>query len=199
VRAVIFDLGGVVFDYRPELRWQTFAEETGETPEAVRKRLSDSGYAQACELGRLKGSKAYNEGTRMLGKRLSRERFTQIWVSVFRPNEAVIELAGDLKNRCAVSLLTNNSDLVRAGLESAYPHVMELFRPRLFSSDLGFMKPDPRTFAAMLELLGVDADEALLIDDALINTSTAESLGMATHSFKDASALRIALEQSALL
>ena len=199
MRAVIFDLGGVVFNYRPDLRWQTFATETGETPDSVRKRLSDSGYSQACDLGRLKGNKAFHEGTRLLGKRLSRERFTQIWISVFRPNEAVIELVGELKNRCAVALLTNNSDLVRTGLESAYPHVMELFRPRLFSSDLGFMKPDPRTFAAMLELLGVTADEALLIDDAPSNTSTAESLGMATHTFKDATALRAALERSAVL
>jgi putative hydrolase of the HAD superfamily len=190
---VVFGLGGVIFSYNPDVRWQKFAEHTGETASAIRKRLADSGYAQTCDMGRLKGKKAYAEGIRLLGKRLSLERFAQIWVSAFKPDEAVQELVGGLKNRCALALLSNNSDLVRTGLESAYPHVMELFRPRLFSADLGLMKPDPRSFAAALELLGSEASTTLLIDAAISNTSTAESLGLPSHTFQDAEALGIAL------
>jgi HAD superfamily hydrolase (TIGR01509 family) len=165
----------------------------------MRKRLADSGYAQTCDMGRLKGQKAYMEGIRLLGKRLSLERFTQIWVSAFKPDEAVLELVGELKNRCALALLSNNSDLVRTGLESAYPHVMELFRPRLFSADLGLMKPDPRTFSAALDMLASPAKETLLIDDAISNTSTAEALGLAIHTFQDADGLRGALADYGLL
>ena len=179
-----------MFSYTPEVRWQKFAEHTGETPAAIRKRLADSGYAQACDMGRLKTQKAYQEGVRLLGKRLSEERFTQIWVSAFKPDEAVIAVAIELKAHCGVALLTNNSTMVRSGLESAYPHVMELFRPRLFSTDLGRMKPDPRVFVAALELLGCAGDEALLIDDSVNNVSIAESLGLHGHTFEDAKSLR---------
>lgn len=150
-------------------------------------------------MGRLKGKKAYAEGIRLLGKRLSLERFTQIWVSAFKPDEGVLKLVGELKNRCALALLSNNSDLVRAGLDSAYPHVMEQFRPRLFSADLGLMKPDPRAFAAALELLGSQAGNTLMIDAASSNTSTAESLGVASHTFVDADRLRVALAGYGLL
>jgi len=150
-------------------------------------------------MGRLKGNKAYKEGIRLLGKRLSLERFVQIWVSAFKPDEAVLELVGELKNRCALALLSNNSDLVRNGLESAYPHVMELFRPQLFSADLGLMKPDPRAFAAALELLGSEASTTLMVDAAICNTSTAESLGLSSHTFRDADGLRTALADCGLL
>jgi len=189
----------VVFTYNPDTRWQAFAEHTGESAQAVRRRLADSGYAQTCDMGRLKGEKAYAEGIRLLGKRLSRERFIQIWVSAFKPDEAVLELVGELKNRCAVALLSNNSEMVATGLESAYPHVMELFRPRLFSADLGLMKPDPRTFAAALQLLGSDAAQTLLIDDSISNTSTAESLGITSHTFTGAADLRSTLAELGLL
>lgn len=150
-------------------------------------------------MGRLKGKRAYSEGIRLLGKRLSAERFTQIWVSAFKPNEAVLALVAELKDRCAVALLSNNSVMVRTGLESAYPHVMELFRPRLFSADLGLMKPDPRAFAAAVELLGVTAEATLLIDDSISNTSIAESLGLRGHCFSNTSRLREELTASGLL
>jgi len=199
MQAVIFDLGGVVFRYTPEQRWQRFAEITGEDPKAVRKRMLDSGYARACDCGELNLRKSYLEGVRLLGRRLSMEHFTQIWISAFKPDDAVIELVQALKHCCAVALLSNNSLLTQQGLDLSYPHVMELFRPRLFSADLGLLKPDPGTFASMLKLLDTEAPQTLLIDDASANTATAAALGLMTHDYRDAAALRLSLQQAGLL
>jgi HAD superfamily hydrolase (TIGR01509 family) len=195
MKAVVFDLGGVVFHYTPEIRWQKFAEVTGEDPDLIRRRMQDSGYAQACDRGRLNREGAYREGVKLLGHRLSALRFTAIWISVFTPDEAVIDIVHALKNHYAVALLSNNSALAHHGLESAYPHVLELFRPRLFSADLGLMKPDPRAFAAALEMLNTTGPETLLIDDSSANTTTASSLGIVTHQFAGAQGLRSALSQ----
>ena len=193
MKAVVFDLGGVVFHYTPQIRWQKFAEVTGEDPDVIRRRMQDSGYAESCDRGRLNRDRAYREGVKLLGHRLSAARFTAIWISVFKPDEAVIDIVHALKNHYAVALLSNNSALAHHGLESAYPHVMELFRPRLFSADLGLMKPDPRAFAAALEMLNTTGQETLLIDDSSANTSTASSLGIITHQFVAAPMLRSAL------
>ncbi len=190
---MVFDLGGVVFRYAPELRWRGFARVTGLSADAVRKRLQDSGYSRACDLGRLRGERAYAEAVRLLGKRISMERFAELWVSVFSPNDEVVELVRQAKRRCAVALLTNNSDVVRTGLEARHGEIMDLFRPQLFSCDLGLSKPDPRAFSAALDLLGTEASQTALIDDSAANTDTAAALGLETHLYRSPAELAEAL------
>jgi len=173
----LFDLGGVLFHYEPGVRWRGLADVAGLTPEEVQKRLSASGYAEACDQGRYRGAAAFEAGVRVLGHRLSRERFTHLWVSAFRPDERLFEIAVQLKARLQVALFTNNSDLVREGLEMLWPAVLAPFLPRVFSADLGLTKPDPRAYLKVAELLGYPPARILVIDDGPANTGCAASLG----------------------
>jgi HAD superfamily hydrolase (TIGR01509 family) len=200
LKVALFDLGGVLFHYQPDVRWQAFAEQTDLSTEEVRRRLSSSGYAMACDQGRFRGNRAYKEGIGALDSRMSMERFVQLWVNAFRPNEAVLEVARRLKEAgLAIAIFSNNSDLVRDGLEAFWPAVLAPFMPRIFSADLGLTKPDPRAYQKAAELLGHPPEEVLVIDDAPMNTVTAASLGFATLDFTDADALTTALEARALL
>ena len=199
-RVILFDLGGVLFRYQPEVRWQTFAEQTELTADEVRRRLSTSGYAMACDQGRFRGNQAYQEGISALGSRMSMERFVQIWVSAFRPDEAVLELALRLQAvGFAIAILTNNSDLVRDGLEAFFPAVLAPFMPRIFSADLGLTKPDPRAYQKAAELLGHPPSEVLVVDDAPMNTATAASLDFQIIDFTTANALAVELQARGLL
>ena len=200
VRTVLFDLGGVLFRYQPDVRWQAFAEQTDLSAEAIRRRLSSSGYAMACDQGRFRGNRAYREGIRALGSRMSMERFVQLWVSAFRPDEAVLDIARRLQaGGFAIAIFTNNSDLVRDGLEAFWPAVLAPFMPRIFSADLGLTKPDPRAYQKVAELLSQAPDEVLVIDDAPMNTVTAASLGFQTVDFTGAEALSAELGVRGLL
>ncbi len=200
IRVVLFDLGGVLFRYQPEVRWQAFAEQTELTAEAARARLSASGWAMACDQGRYRGNRAYREGIKALGSRMSMERFVQLWVSAFRPDEAVLEIARRLQAAgFAIAIFTNNSDLVRDGLEAFWPAVLAPFMPRIFSADLGLTKPDPRAYEKAAELLGHPPAEVLVVDDAPMNTVTAASLGFETLDFTTAEALDVELKGRGLL
>ena len=197
---ILFDLGGVLFRYHAEVRWQAFAEQTELTADEVRRRLSASGYSMACDQGRFRGNRAYEEGIRALGSRMSMERFVQIWVGAFRPDEAVLDVALRLQAAgFAIAIFTNNSDLVRDGLEAFWPAVLAPFMPRIFSADLGLCKPDPRAYQKAAELLGHPAEEVLVVDDAPMNTATAASLGFQTIDFTTADALAVELQERGLL
>jgi putative hydrolase of the HAD superfamily len=200
-KVVLFDLGGVLFHYQPENRWQAFAEQADLTAETVRRRLSMSGYAMACEQGRFRGNRAYREGIKALGCRMSMERFVQLWVSAFRPNEAVLDLARQIQNGqgVAIAIFSNNSDLVREGLEAFWPAVLAPFMPRIFSADLGLSKPDPRAYHRAADLLGHTPGEVLVVDDAPANTATAASLGFDVIDFSTPSALQADFESRKLI
>lgn len=199
-RIVLFDLGGVLFSYQPDVRWQAFAAQADLSADEVRRRLSGSGYSMACDHGRFRGNRAYREGIQALGSRMSMERFVQIWVSAFRPDEAVLDVARRLQDAgYAIATFSNNSDLVREGLEAYWPAVLAPFMPRIFSADLGLTKPDPRAYQKAAELLGHPPAEVLVVDDAPVNTATAASLGFATIDFTDAKQLAAELETRGLL
>jgi HAD superfamily hydrolase (TIGR01509 family) len=199
IDAVIFDLGGVAFNYHPDRRLAQFADHIGESVQTIRKRLFDSGYAVACDSGRLQGEGAYREGIRMLGQRMTLERFRDLWVSAFSPNEALLAMAIAVKSRAAVALMSNNSVLVREGLELHHSAAMGVFRPQLFSCDIGIMKPDPRIFDAMTNLLGVDPQRTLFVDDAARHVASAASIGLAVHHFNGTQALEVDLRGLELL
>jgi FMN phosphatase YigB (HAD superfamily) len=196
---VVFDLGGVVFRYLPERRLAMLAELTGRSTTQIRKTLMDSGYSRSCDAGRLDVEGAYREGIRLLGQRLSLDRFAGLWTSAFEPDQDVWSIARRLKLRLPLAMLTNNSTLVRLGLESRYPALLELFRPRLFSAEAGLLKPDPRLFRTLLDLLGQPPERVLYVDDEPACADAAAALGMQVIRFSGAAALESALIQRRLL
>ncbi|HEX7035097.1 MAG TPA: HAD family phosphatase [Pseudomonadales bacterium] len=199
IAAVAFDLGGVVFRYRPERRLDAFARATGRSPAALQKALIDSGYARSCDAGRLTGEAAYREGSRLLGQRLGFGRFRSTWIEAFEPDPGVVALVRRLRERLPVAMLTNNSDLVRSGLEARDGEVMELFRPRVFSADTGMLKPDPRLYRTLLDLLEEPPERVLYVDDEPACTAAAEALGMPAHRFESAAGLQALLSSQGLL
>jgi HAD superfamily hydrolase (TIGR01509 family) len=195
---VLFDLGGVLFRYAPERRWREFARLTGLEPDEVARRLGRSGFSSACDAGRLRGAAAHREGLRLLGQRLSLERFVGAWIAAFEPAPQVLAMARSIRTHAGVAILTNNSDLVRQGLEARFGAELDIFRPRIFSSDVGLTKPDPRLFEHAANLLGQPPERILLVDDSAANIASAASLGFQVHRFTDPPALERALGSAGL-
>lgn len=199
VAAVAFDLGGVVFRYRPQRRLEAFARLTGRNQAELRKALIDSGYARSCDAGRLVGDAAYREGSRLLGQRLGYGRFRDTWITAFEPDADVVALVRRLRERVPVAMLSNNSDLVRSGLEERHGDVMELFRPRVFSVDTGVLKPDPRLYRTLLDLLDQPPERVLYVDDEPACIASAAALGMPAHRFESAEVLEALLASRGLV
>lgn len=188
-----------MFRYQPQRRLDAISGITGHSTEQLRKTLMDSGYSLSCDAGRLDLDGAYREGIRQLGTRLSRDRFVSLWVSAFVPDAGVVDIARRLKARLPLAMLTNNSALVRRGLESRYPDLLELFRPRLFSAEAGVLKPDPRLFLTLLDLLDQPPDRVLYVDDEPACVGGAAALGMRALRFVDAPTLNGELVRCGLL
>ena len=61
--------------------------------------------------------------------------------------------------------------------------VLEKFDPFVDLSNTGILKPDPRGYRRVLDLLGLQADQALFVDDQIVNIAGANKVGMRTVHF----------------
>jgi len=107
----------------------------------------------------------------------------------------VPEVAGLLRRLRAgyrVVLATNATSRLPIDLESL--GLSQSFHAIANSSSLRVAKPDPAFFQAALQLADVAPNDALFIDDALENVSSASSLGITSHHFRSPSLLAAFLE-----
>ena len=73
------------------------------------------------------------------------------------------------------------------------------FEGIVISGEVGLTKPDPRIFEHLLDRFGIEASDAVFIDDAVANVEAAARLGFHTIRFTGASVLRGELVRLGLL
>jgi putative hydrolase of the HAD superfamily len=69
----------------------------------------------------------------------------------------------------------------------------DCFRVRVFSGDLGVVKPDPRIYAAVTERLGAPPAQVTFFDDRSENVAGARTAGWTAHRWQGAERARITL------
>ena len=87
------------------------------------------------------------------------------------------------------AILSNMGDNVLANMEREFDW-LERFDVLVWSYQLGIAKPDPAIYRHVLKELGVEAGEALFLDDKLVNIEAARALGMVAIQFATVEKLR---------
>ena len=154
------------------------AERDGEHPlfELERGRITEERFL----------SQLADELTPDLGHRPVLHRFAEIYFDALEPNEPMIELMRDLRERgYRMALLTNNIREWEPYWRSMLP-VDEIFEIVVDSAFVGVRKPEHEIYELTLERLGgVAPHGALFVDDVEVNCNAARELGMAAVRFLD--------------
>lgn len=197
VRAVIFDLDGVVRRWEPPdqleaahglpagaLFGTAFAPDL--VPLAVTGRIADEEWRR----------RVAHQLTERHG--VDGDVAVAAWAETFGAVDAdVLDLVRAVRRHVPVALLTNATtrlvdDLARLGLTAEFDAVFN-------SAELGVAKPDPEVFRVVVERLGVVPDDCLLIDDTEGHVRAAAGAGLRTHHHTSAASLRAALDDHDLL
>ncbi len=114
------------------------------------------------------------------------------WMDIAVPNEKVIDIVKELKEKrpdTKVILLSNAVAMHLAAIFDKF-EIHDLFHKCIVSANYGMCKPNPDFFKLALETMGVDACDAVMIDDRESNLESARGLGMSGILFKNAEELR---------
>jgi putative hydrolase of the HAD superfamily len=189
-KAVLWDFGGVLTE-SPFVAFARFEDARGLPRDFLRRvnSIDPDGNAWARferdELGLAEFGDAFEAESRALGHPVRGEDVIELLYGEIRPSmvDALRKCGEHYTNAC----LTNN---VKTGRGHDLPttevravevaRVMALFDVVFESSVIGARKPEPRFYQLALEHLGIDAREAVYLDDLGINLKPARALGMTT-------------------
>ncbi|MEM9131602.1 MAG: HAD-IA family hydrolase [Actinomycetota bacterium] len=192
IKAVLFDFGGVVTS-SPFEAFARYETDNGLPADLIRTINStnpdDNAWAKlerndvdADGFARLFEAEALT-----LGHNVDGHAVLDCLAGRVRP-EMVAAIGAIKEAGLAVACLTNNfaprssEDQPRSGAAEA----MALFDVVVESSVVGIRKPEPGFYSIALEQLGVDAAEAVFLDDLGINLKPARAMGMTTIKVVDA-------------
>jgi len=184
IRAVIFDLGGVVLD-SPLHAIARYERECGIPAGFINRVVVDTGEAGAWsrlergKLGMREFFVAFSEDCARAGQEVSAEALMQRIGESSAPRPVMLEAIRRIRVRgLHVAALTNNwvSEDETEGSGALRPH----FDTFIESSVLGLQKPDPRIYEHTCERIGVRYEQAVFLDDIGRNLKSARQLGMRT-------------------
>jgi putative hydrolase of the HAD superfamily len=198
VRAVLFDLGGVVFD-SPLDGMARYEEEIGLPPAFIRTlnaTNSDTNAWARFERGELEREEfvaAFEAEALAAGHKLDGLRVLEALKAEVRP--AMVEALHRLKRASLRTAAVTNNVAPMASHEPEVGQLLELFDVVVESSVVGVRKPEERFYRIALDGLGVEAHECVYLDDLGVNLKPARAMGMTTIKVLDAPSALAELEQ----
>jgi len=178
IEAVLFDVGGVLFDegYRKGLH--AIAQRNGIDPlrlEIISDRLIlETGYLT----GKAEENVFWEEIRHETGIMETDDEMRNALIERFIPREWMLEIAGKLKDHAKLAILSDQTNWLDI-LEERY-NFFNLFDVVLSSYYTGRSKVDQLTFDFAASVIGVRQEKILFIDDRIGNIKRAEASGYKT-------------------
>ena len=203
-RAVIFDLGGVVFpspfdgfdEYEraaglPHRFIRTVVAHSAETGAWARFERSDVDFNGFCT--------EFEAECQTAGETVDAAKLMRGITRGFAPRPVMVQAITAIHDRgLRVGALTNNWTTERTGTErtgtertttepaGTTDHTQLGFDTIVESAIEGIRKPDPRIYTLVCERLAVSANECVFLDDLGVNLKPARAMGMTTIKVLDA-------------
>jgi len=177
IRAVFFDLGGVIVRTEYQAPRERLAERLNMTYEDINQFVFETETSRKASLGQLTTEEHWASVVRRLGRPASE---TQAIREEF--------FAGDVIDRGLLDFIRSLRPRHKTGIISnAWPDLRDYivkskfddaFDTLVISAEVGVMKPEAEIYKIALDQLQVKANEAVFVDDVPANITAARGLGM---------------------
>ena len=217
IKAIIFDLGGVLIDLDLERCRKAFVEDVGYRKiNELLDAWHQKGFYSDLEEGKLSEDEFRRkiiEGSAFAGHSApstesvpSAESVPAVspddvdhamWALLTGIEPYKIDFLRELSGKYDLYLLSNNNGIsmvrCRQIFEEAGLPMEKVFRKQYLSYEMKMLKPSPQIYRAVIEDIGLSPDEMLFIDDSVSNVAAAASLGIHAVQYVPGADLRTAV------
>ncbi len=179
VRALLFDLGGVVINFDFGGAFRLWASRAGCEPSELAERFAiDEPYEQH-ERGEIPASTYFAALRHSLAIDLPDEDFVEGWNDVYLGViPGMSETLSVAQRHVPLYAFTNSNPTHKSVWEHLYASDLQPFAAVFVSSDIGARKPDPDAFILVATRMGCAPEDVLFFDDAPENIEGARAAGM---------------------
>jgi epoxide hydrolase-like predicted phosphatase len=175
IKAVIWDLGGVIVRTEDMAPRDSLATRLGLSREEINRIVFEADERNSAQLGEINGDDHMQTVSVKLG--LSMPEFRQTFFGGDRLDEELVAYIRGLRPKRKTALLSNALSNLRNFLTQQWK-IEDAFDVIVISAEEGLLKPNPAIYELALERLGVNADEAVFIDDLEANVQGARNVGI---------------------
>lgn len=194
ISTIFFDLGKVLVDFDFNIALQRVVEQSPLKLSDLENRVySDYPLIDDYEHGRINTETFFKEMKGHFQFEGSIEELELIWCDVFVPLHNHIQYANLLAEYYPLAIISNTSDAHIRFLENRYDF-FPLFQKRIYSHEVGIMKPAAAIYELALKEMKADKWESLFIDDREDNIQGAANLGWQTIHLRPEVDLKLALQ-----
>jgi putative hydrolase of the HAD superfamily len=200
VRAVLFDLGGVLLDIDFDRALASWERHSRLPPARVRELFERDEPFCRHETGHLDDEGYFGHLRERLALQCDlaqvRAGFNAILVGEIAETVALLEA---IRGRVPCYAISNTNPSHLAAIEQGFPGFLPRFARVFVSHEIGHRKPHPESFQHVLDAIGVAAPEALLFDDLPVNIEAAAALGLQAVLVRGPRDVRAALVERGLV
>ena len=196
IRAVLFDLGGVIVRTEHQAPREHLAERLNTTYEDLDKIVFASETSRLASVGKVSTKEHWAAITKRLG--LPSSAAEQIYAEFFAGDvldQELIDYIRSLRPRCKTALISNGWPDLRDYVTRN--RFLDAFDALIISAEVGLLKPDRKIYELALAKLEVQASQSALVDDTPVNVEAANALGM--HGFLFESSSQVQRDLTSLL
>jgi putative hydrolase of the HAD superfamily len=184
IKAVFFDLGGVIVRTEFQAPREHLAERLGMEYEDLVKLVFDSPSSLKASHGEISDKEHWAEVTKRLRRPAAEtETIREEFFAGDVVDREILEFLRSLRPDYFVGLISNAWPDLRDYI--ARQKFDDAFDQMVISGEVGVMKPEPRIYQIAMEQAGVDPDEAVFVDDFFENVEGCRAVGMHGIHFRD--------------
>jgi epoxide hydrolase-like predicted phosphatase len=178
IKAVIWDMGGVILRTEGKTSREQLAKKYNVSLDALYDLVFDSETAKKATLGLIEEQVHWQTIAKTLGIHDDGiDEFREKFWEGDQIDIKLIDFIESLRKVVKTGLLSNAWSGARNYLCQRINCDL-LFQYSIFSCEVGLRKPDARIYNLMLNLMKVEADEAIFVDDFLENIEAANAVGI---------------------
>lgn len=178
IKALIFDVGGVLVRTEDRSRRAILEAELGLVKGQTDETVFNSGMGQAAQRGEVTSQALWNWVAADMGlDKVGLGHFRHEFWGGDRVNEELVALIRSLRPHYQTAIISNFMDDLRRSLHEEYP-IADAFDLIVISAEEKVMKPDPLIFQRTIERLDRLPEECVFVDDFAHNVEGARAVGM---------------------